>query len=445
MAGNTIAYIIEAKDKFSKTFEKLDKLAEKTSRSMQTMGAKMQSFAAKSHSIGKGITTYFTLPLIGAATYAAHAAESFDEMRVSFQAITGSATKAREMVSSVKSITTQMPISAQDVAKVMTRLTAAGLTGVDVKDTTKRISMMASAFKGDAGVIVQAYTRMMLAKKVDARNTRMWLSQNVPIVAEMKKIAIATGKYTSKDFDNALAKGKVNVSLLNQAMINLTNKGGKAFEVINDRLHTFDGAMTSINSSMKVYAADTFAAVMGSKTLGDGLGDLAKKLSDNQEKYAEFVKSNSNLIRIIVGAGGVLSALAAIGIIAPKIVTALALIFSPMGGFVIAAGALATAGIILYNKWKPFKDLMDDLGSSLKNIFTSGAGGFTTGITGAIKSGAKRGEALGTPLLQKFKHEITINVNDTNNVIKDMKVVSNNKDTKFNLGTNMPYSLGGIY
>lgn len=122
----------------------------------------------------------------------------------------------------------------------------------------------------------------------------------------------------------------------------------------------------------------------------------------------------------------------------------MALLANPIGIWVAAGAALVGLGVLLYNKWEPFRNLVDAIWGKIKSIGSVvGSGvsklfGGSAAPQGAPLGGAQTTEAANSQLLNRTENQISVSFD---NVPKGVRVTQDKAQAPIDL--NLGYSMSG--
>jgi TP901 family phage tail tape measure protein len=188
-----------------------------------------------------------------------------------------------------------------------------------------------------------------------------------------------------------------------------------AIKQVNVDMKNGSGMMKAYNYNLKIFDRIWKMLKGRIKTLAKSFGvELLPKLSDLFEKIIKISDKLSKLEpetkKTILAIGGVVAIIGPLIILLGTLASALGLAtigfgafwgsaLAPITGAILLIGALAALGVYLYNKFEPFKNLVDYIYGILKGIIS-----FATGLGGKVGSwifGKEKETATAKPELAK--------------------------------------------
>jgi len=293
-AQNAIAplkRVNEQTKNLSNSTNKLKDRLNKSNRSLKDTGK-----SAKQASTGVKTLTGALGPLLKALAVAATARFIFvktaelETQRKSLEVLTGSLEKTNEIISELQQFSAVTPFTSSELIDQTKRLKAFGFETEELVDTTRRLSEVAGATGADLQGIATAFGQIRAKGKLQQEENLQLLERGVDITTELKRITGLQGDA----FEKAQRQGKIGADLVNQALINLTNEGGKFFGGATKQADTLNGQVSTLVDNI-----EKLAVVIGeflSPALKTALTEANKVLSSINRLFAsEFQRDISKL------------------------------------------------------------------------------------------------------------------------------------------------------
>jgi len=281
----------EQTQSLSKSTDKLKGRLDKSNRSLRDTGR-----SAKQASSGVKTLTGALGPLLKALAVAATARFIFvktaelETQRKSLEVLTGSLEKTNQIIKELQDFSAVTPFTSSELIDQTKRLKAFGFETEELVDTTKRLSEVAGATGADLQGIATAFGQIRAKGKLQQEENLQLLERGVDITTELKKITGLQGE----EFASAMRKGKIGADLVNQALINLTNEGGKFFGGATKQSDTLNGQVSTLVDNI-----EKLAVVIGESltpALKTALTEANKVLSSINRLFAsEFQRDISKL------------------------------------------------------------------------------------------------------------------------------------------------------
>ena len=278
MAQSTVKLIVDAQNaiaplkrvndqtkKLSQTTDKLKGRLDKSNRSLRDTGR-----SAKQASSGVKTLTGALGPLLKALAVAATARFIFvktaelETQRKSLEVLTGSLEKTNKIIKELQDFSAVTPFTSSELIDQTKRLKAFGFETEELVDTTRRLSEVAGATGADLQGIATAFGQIRAKGKLQQEENLQLLERGVDITTELKRITGLQGDA----FEKAQRQGKIGADLVNQALINLTNEGGKFFGGATKQADTLNGQFSTLLDNVEKLAV----------AIGDFLSPALKKV-----------------------------------------------------------------------------------------------------------------------------------------------------------------------
>lgn len=213
-------------------------------------------------------------------TGSVEAASKMEQMAVSFGTMTGSAAKAKELISDISGKSTESLFSIDQLSDYSKRLLA---FGIDSKDVVNDISMIGDVA---AGVGLDKMPNLILAFGQIATKGKL-VGQELRQLTEagfnpLQIISEKTGE-SFKSLQDKMSKGQISFEMVRKAFADATSEGGRFNNMMKDQLTTMAGMWTKIGNVM------TLIKIKMGEAMNDALKPLVGwvlKLVEGWEKLA---------------------------------------------------------------------------------------------------------------------------------------------------------------
>ena len=173
----------------------------------------------------------------------------------SLEVLLGSADKATSIVKELQSYGAVTPFESTELIETAKRLNAFGIEGGKVVSVTKRLGDIAGATGSNLGELATAYGQVVAKGRLQTEELLQFQERGVGIQGELQRMYSMSGEELQK----ALSKGKISAVSFEQAIINLTNTGGKYANGATAQSTTLAGRLSTLK--------DTFTSL--SQTIGE--------------------------------------------------------------------------------------------------------------------------------------------------------------------------------
>lgn len=167
----------------------------------------------------------------------------------SLEVLLGSAAKASQIVKELQAYGSVTPFESTELIETAKRLGAFGIAGQRLVEVTKRLGDVAGATGSNLGELATAYGQVVAKGRLQTEELLQFQERGVGIQGELQRMYGLSGQELQK----ALSDGRVSSEAFEQAIVRLTDKGGKyangaiaQSDTLNGRLSTLRDTVTSL-------------------------------------------------------------------------------------------------------------------------------------------------------------------------------------------------------
>lgn len=351
------------------------------------------------------------------------------QTQVAFQQLTGSATTAKALISSLGELAVATPFSDAELTKNAAALLESGTAAANVVPT---LTMLGDVSRGNAeklGSLTGAFAQV----QTDGKLTSDTLSELVNAgFNPLEEISRTSGIAMSK-LQADLAAGKISADQLTTSLISATGPGGQFFGSMQAQSETAAGKWQQFNERMESAGTSLGTALLPTATnfIDNALLPMAAVL----ETAANWLSKHSDLVGLLAAViGGALIGykMWAIG----QGIVNMVMSLNPIG--LVVAGIVALIGGVIY-AWNTFSgfrgavvgvwEWLKAFGTLIKDFVIDRIKGMISGISG-----------LGQAIMYMFKGEWSKAWETGKTAVKDLVGVDAVKHAADNAG-----KLGGAF
>jgi tape measure domain-containing protein len=259
---------LKAVDDTSKELGKLDSAADSTSRRAAVLGS-----VAKVAAVG--------IAAAGAATAAAgvlaiKSAGDYEQSRIAFETMLGSADKARGLMNDIAQFAKTTPFELPEVVAGTKQLLAFGFEQQQLLPTMKKLGDLASGLGVPIGQLTNVYGQVKVAGRLMGQDLLQFTNAGVPMIQALAD----TMKKPQSEIKALVEQGKVGFPEVETALNSLTGEGSKFGGMMDKQSHSFNGVVSNIK--------DGFGQMLRSAVGISPAGDIvAGSVFDKIKKAAE--------------------------------------------------------------------------------------------------------------------------------------------------------------
>lgn len=182
----------------------------------------------------------------------------FQQQHVALQTILGDAEKADVLFQRIKGLAVESPFKFGDLTKYAKQLAAFSIPYEEMFDTLKRFGDLSAGLGVEMGRIILAYGQVRSAEFLKGTELRQFTEAGIPLVTELaKRYTELEGTLVSVgDVYDRISKKEVPFTDVKAVLWDLTNEGGRFFEMQAALTDTLKGKLDKLIDSYEIFLAD---------------------------------------------------------------------------------------------------------------------------------------------------------------------------------------------
>lgn len=200
-----------------------------------------------------------TAALKGLVTDMINVRGEFQKTSIAFETMLGSKEKADALMAQMVETAAKTPFDLQGVTSGAKQLLAYGTSADKVNETLVRLGNIASGLSIPLGELVYLYGTSMSQGRLFTQDVNQFMGRGIPLVAELSK---ELGK-TESEIRKMVTEGKVGFPELQKVIENMTNEGGKFYNLMEMQSTTLSGQISNLGD-----AWDSMLNSIGKETQG---------------------------------------------------------------------------------------------------------------------------------------------------------------------------------
>lgn len=196
---------------------------------------------------------------------------SIEQLKTSFEVMTGSAEKAVDVVERLRIMGAETPFEMKDLASTTQLLMQYGFTADEALDRMRMLGDVAQGNKEAMNSIALGYAQMSSAQKVNLVDIKQMINGGFN---PLQEISERTGESMGSLYDR-ISKGTMTVDEITESMRMATSEGGKFYQSMEKQSQTLNGQLSTLK--------DNADQLLGSLTEGvsEGLRDQILPFANN--------------------------------------------------------------------------------------------------------------------------------------------------------------------
>jgi len=184
----------------------------------------------------------------------------------SLEVLTGSATKAAQIIKELKDIGAVTPFTSTELIDSAKRLQAFGVQTNKVVETTRRLADVSGATGAELQGLVTAYGQVQAKGRLQGEELLQFQERGVALQQVLRE----EYKLSGEEFQDALSKGRISAEAVEYAIQKLTDAGGKyangavaQSDTLAGRLSTLQDAVQNLAQRLGTILAPAMQSILG--------------------------------------------------------------------------------------------------------------------------------------------------------------------------------------
>lgn len=169
----------------------------------------------------------------------------FQKTSIAFETMLGSKEKADALMAQMVETAAKTPFDLQGVTSGAKQLLAYGTSADKVNETLVRLGDIASGLSIPLGELVYLYGTSMSQGRLFTQDVNQFMGRGIPLVAELSK---ELGE-TESEIRKMVTEGKVGFPELQKVIENMTNEGGKFYNLMEMQSTTLSGQISNLGDA----------------------------------------------------------------------------------------------------------------------------------------------------------------------------------------------------
>ncbi len=360
MEQNVLQLVLRVRDEASKELQKFGGVVGKMSDNFEQNLAGAGTMAA-------GVVAALGLMTKSAITNAA----SYEQNRIAFETMLGSAQKAQGLLEQVADFAQKTPFELPQVVEGAKRLLAYGISGDKVIDSFKTLGDVAAGVGTDKlPALITAFGQVSAKGRLMGQELLQFTEAGVGLGGELQKMF----HVSREELEDMIGSGKIGFSDVQQALQNMTSQGGLFFNGMERQSKSFNGMLSNINDSMGKFVRD-LAGIDSQGNIREGslfavLHQAAEKFLVVIEKVrpvvTQFVTEMLSHKEVVIAIAGAIAGLLVLAMVA--LIAAIGGALIVMAEFAIIGAAVGLAVYYIIGHFQAWKEKAIEVIDYIKSI-----------------------------------------------------------------------------
>lgn len=216
---------------------------------------------------------------------------SSEKLKVAFDTIIGDAAKSKKLMEELQELSVKTPYTTSEITGSAQALLS-NFKPDQITEQIRRLGDVASGVNKPLKQILDNYSQVMTLGKAQAEELRQFGEAGVPIYDELAKM-IGVNKSEIADLGS---KGLITSKMITQAFKNMTDEGGKFYNMMDAQSKTLQGQVSTVVDSFEVVAKNIFDAVNPAlKTMLGLVVESGTKAAQSVQVYDDIGRAANNI------------------------------------------------------------------------------------------------------------------------------------------------------
>lgn len=227
--------------------------------------------------------------IAGAGVLGVKSAGDFEQSRIAFEVMLGSADKARKMMGDIADFAKSTPFELPEVVTGAKQLLAFGVAQENILPTMRRLGDIAAGVGVPVGQLTNVFGQVKVAGRLMGQDLLQFTNAGVPMIEALSKVM---GK-PQEEIKKLVEQGKVGFPEVEKAIMSLTDNGGKFGGMMEKQSQSFSGVVSNIKDGFgQILRSAVGISKEGDIVEGgifDRVKDAAMKMMPVVQKIAEDI------------------------------------------------------------------------------------------------------------------------------------------------------------
>ncbi len=251
----SVNFIFVLKDKVSGKLQDINKNLDTTNSRLKATTVQLERLSKKTESIrkvGKAMTIGVTLPVLAMGGAMVKAAADIEAMQQQLSTMLGSAEAGGKMFEEIKTMAAKTPFETKDLMAATNTMLGFGIAQEKVLPLMNQLGDISGGNAERFQSLALAFSQVSSAGKLQGQDLLQMINAGFN---PLESIAKKTGK-TVGYWKEQMAKGKVTIEMVEQAMKDATSAGGRFYQMMDKQSKTALGQWSTFQDNLNMVLAE---------------------------------------------------------------------------------------------------------------------------------------------------------------------------------------------
>ncbi len=228
---------------------------------------------------------------IGAAGYMAlKTAGQFEQNRMAFETMLGSADKAKELMNEIVESAKKTPFELDELVGSTKQLLAMGIEQENVIKTTEMLGDISAGLGVELSRVAYNYGQVKTQTKLTGVEMKDFMRAGIPMLEALANVM----DKSENEIKEMVSAGKVGFEDVEKAFQGMTGEGGKFYNLMEKQSKTLDGVISNLKDSFTILGME----IVGVSATGDIIaGGLFEKIKNAAVSLFEWIEKNQDMLK----------------------------------------------------------------------------------------------------------------------------------------------------
>lgn len=173
-------------------------------------------------------------------------ADNYEQAKISFTTMLGSADKAESLLSKLSSFAKQTPFELTDVRENAKQLLAMGISADHIVPTMKALGDVSAGLGVPMERLALNYGQVITKGKLAGQELKDFTTAGVPLLDELSK---NLGK-SKTEIQDMISKGQISADMVTEAFKTMTSEGGRFADLMAKQSGTLSGMRSNFSDTL---------------------------------------------------------------------------------------------------------------------------------------------------------------------------------------------------
>lgn len=252
---------------------------------------------SKITTVGRQLSTFVTLPILGLGFGALRAAGNFEQLEISYGTMLGSAEKGKKLIEELTKFSAATPFELPGITDAARQLLAAAVPAEQITERLTFLGNIASGTTKPIEEIASIYAKTMLKGKAKTEELYQFAERGIPIIETLRQGLKLPDEASVFD---AASKGMISADIITKALAKIGGEGGLFGGLMAKQSLSLFGLFSTTADGVSQLGVSVGTASMSVFDLKNRMSFLIKKLEAAKTWFDKINKDSPGTAKAIL-------------------------------------------------------------------------------------------------------------------------------------------------